>query len=141
MKYLRIKDWPIDYAQKAYNKKNYIEAMQVLHGFIETKLQELLILTGMVDFNRDASEIWDIANQISYINCVKVLYVLGQISRKEYQDAIQFNKMRNQLVHKIFHDPYDQGFKGIPSEEFAIVFKQGLELGDLLQRKTEEKIE
>ena len=44
--FIRIKEWPTDYAQTAYNQDKFIEAIQVLHGFIETKLQELLILEG-----------------------------------------------------------------------------------------------
>lgn len=110
---IRIKDWPPDYAQKAYKRKHYIEAIQVLHGFIETKLQELLILTGTIDYKKETSEIWDIANQISLINCVKVLFILGQISQKEYQSILKFNSMRNQIVHRLFHETYDQGVKGV----------------------------
>lgn len=82
---IRIKEWPTDYARKAYKRKHYIEAIQVLHGFIETKLQELLILTGTIDYKKETSEIWDIANQISLIHCVKILFILEQVTQKEYQ--------------------------------------------------------
>jgi len=138
---IRIKEWPTDYARNAYKRKHYIEAIQVLHGFIETKLQELLILTGTIDYKKETLEIWDIANQISLIHCVKVLFILGQISQKEYQSILKFNSMRNQIVHRLFHETYDQGVKGVSKKDFDEVFNQGLSLSDLLQRKTEERIE
>ncbi len=71
--FIRIREWPTEYAQKAYKRKHYIEAIQVLHGFIETKLQELLILTGTIDYKKQMVDTWDIANQISLVHCVKVV--------------------------------------------------------------------
>lgn len=139
--FIRLKEWPTEYAQKAYRKKHYIEAMQVLHGFIETKLQELLLLTGTMDYKKETSEIWNIANQISLIHCVKVLYILGQIEQNEYQSILKFNSMRNQIVHRLFHETYEEGIKGVPKKDFDAIFKQGLTLCNLLQRKTEERIE
>jgi hypothetical protein len=138
---IRIREWPGDHAKRAYDNQNYVEAIQVLHGFIETKLQELLILTGSVDFNQDSAETWDIANQISYINCSKVLFILGQLSQSEYQNVLQFNSLRNQVVHRLFHEPFNEGVKGIPRADYDRVFKLGIEMSGLLQRKSEEKIE
>lgn len=137
--YIRIKEWPTEYAQGAYNQKNYIEAIQVLHGFIETKLQELLILVGSKSNNME--EIWDVANQISLIHCVKVLFIVGEISKKEYQDIIFFNKMRNQIVHGLFHDTYENGVKGVSRKKFDLAFNKGMDLCDNLQRKGEVNIE
>ncbi|MEZ4910286.1 MAG: hypothetical protein R2774_05440 [Saprospiraceae bacterium] len=139
--YIRIKEWPTEHAQKAYDSKNYIEAMQVLHGWIENKLQELLILTGSIDFKMDSSKTWDIANQVSYINAARVLFILSQITETEYQKIIKFNSLRNQIIHKVFHEPYKKAYKGIPRAEYDNVFEQGKELADLLQYKTELKIE
>lgn len=139
--FIKINEWPTDYAQAAYKRKHYIEAVQVLHGFIETKLQELLILTGTIDYKRKTSDVWDIANQISLINCVKVLYIIGQISQQEYEGILKFNSMRNQIVHKLFHETYEHGIKGVPKKDFDAAYNKGLALCDLLQRKTEDKIE
>lgn len=49
--------------------------------------------------------------------------------------------MRNQIVHRLFHETYDQGVKGVSKKDFDEVFDQGLSLSDLLQRKTEKRIE
>jgi uncharacterized protein YutE (UPF0331/DUF86 family) len=140
-KFIKIQKWPSEHAQEAYDNKNYIEAMQVLHGWIENKLQELLILTGSIDFGTDSSKTWDIANQVSYINTAKVLFILSQINENEYQKLTKFNSLRNQLIHKIFHEPYVKQYNGIPKNEYDDVFKQGKALTELLQRKTELKIE
>jgi len=136
---IRIREWPTDYAEKAYKRKHYIEAIQVLHGFIENKLQELIMLIGALDYKLEFSEIWNIANQISLINSVKVLYVTGQIKKSEYQSILKFNSMRNQIIHRLFHETYEEGIKGVSKKEFDIAFKSGLALCDLLQTKTEER--
>lgn len=136
---IRIREWPTDYAEKAYKKKHYIEAIQVLHGFIENKLQELLMLMGALDYKLEFSEIWNIANQISLNNSVKVLYVTGQIKKSEYQAILKFNSMRNNIIHNLFHETYKEGVKGVSKKEFDIAFESGLKLCDLLQTITEER--
>jgi len=139
--FIRIIEWPTEHAQKAYDNKNYVEALQVLHGWIENKLQEILILIGSIDFNMDSSKTWDIANQVNYINAARVLFILSQLSDSEYQKIIKFNSLRNQLIHKLFHEPYEKEYKGILKKEYDNVFNHGKQLAELLQRKTELKIE
>lgn len=138
--FIRIREWPTEYAKKAYKRKHYIEAIQILHGFIETKLQELLILTGTIDYKKQALDIWDIANQISLINSVKVLYILGQVEQPNFQSILKFNSMRNQIVHRLFYETYNEGAKGVSKKDFDEIFNHGLLLCDFLQQKSEEKI-
>jgi|SRR6478735_3516598 len=138
--FIRINEWPTEYAIKAYESKHYVEAIQVIHGFIENKLQELLILTGSVDFNKEMEDTWDIANQIKLNDCAKVLYVIGQINQTEFQNILNFNSMRNKVIHQLFKEPYDKAIKGVPLNEYDIVYKNGLELCDILQAKSEDKI-
>ena len=139
-KFIRIEKWVTEHAQEAYNKENYIEAIQVLHGWIENKLQELLILTGSIDHNTEMSKIWDIANQINFINSARALFVLSQVSEQEYQKIIKFNSLRNQVIHKFYHDPYEKVYEGVPKKQYDEVFKIGLDLADKLQLKSEQKI-
>lgn len=139
--YIKITGCPTEHAQKAYDSKNYVEAIQVLHGWIENKLQELLILTGSIDFDMEPSKTWDIANQVNYIDTAKVLFVLSQLSDSEYQKTLKFNSLRNKLIHKIFHEPYEKEYKGILKTEYESVFNHGKQLAELLQEKTELKIE
>jgi len=136
-----IKEWPTIHAQNAYDNKNYIEALQVLHGWIENKLQELIILTGSIDHKSNMSKVWDIANQINLINSARVLYILSQLDEHEYQMIIKFNKMRNDVIHKLYHDPYDKTYEGIPKNQYDEVFLIGMNLSDILQYKTENKVE
>ena len=139
--FIRIRKWPSEHAQEAYDNKNYIEAIQVLHGWIENKLQELIILTGSIDFNMDSEKTWDIANQISLIDSARILYILSQITEDEFQKIIKFNSIRNQIIHKIFHEPFEKEYNGVPKTEYDKVFYDGVFLANLLQRKTELKIE
>lgn len=139
--FIRIKKWVTEHANEAYEGENYIEAIQVLHGWIENKLQELLILSGSTDHKSEISNIWDIANQINLINTARSLYVISQISESEYQRICKFNSLRNRVIHKIYHDPYEKPYEGVPKKQYDEVFKIGIELADHLQRKTEVNIE
>ncbi|WP_040495092.1 hypothetical protein [Fulvivirga imtechensis] len=138
--FIRIRNWPTDHAEKAYKDGNYIEALQVLHGWIESRFQELLHLYGVIDCKQDSEKIWDIVNQINFINSAKVLYILNILSENEYQQSVKFNSTRNQLIHKIFHEPYEKIYEGIPKKEYDNVFKQGLKLADIIQLKVEKKV-
>jgi len=124
-----------------YNSKNYIEAIQVLHGWIENKLQEILILTGANDHGSEMKTVWNIANQINLVTCVHVLFVLSQLSENEYQMIIKFNGLRNQLIHKIYNDPYEEINQGFPKEKYDEGYKIGIELADILQIKTELRLQ
>jgi hypothetical protein len=139
--YIRIEEWVTEHAQKAYDKKNYIEAIQSLHGWIQNKLQELLILTGCVDYKSDMSKVWDIANEIDLLKSAQVLFILSQITEKEYQMIRKFNKMRNIVIHKIYLEPYSGQNNGVSKKLFDEAFRIGIKLSDLLQTKTAEKIE
>jgi len=138
--FIRIEGWVTEHAQMAYQNKFYIEALQVLHGWIENKLQELLILTGGIEFESNISKIWDVANQINLVSSAHTLFILSQITESDYQKIIKFNGVRNHLIHKIYHDPYEKRYEGIPKEQYDEAFKIGIELSDLLQKKTEDKI-
>ena len=139
--YIFINEWPSDYARKAYEQNHFIEAIQVLHGAIEAKLQELLTLTGSVDFDMDIDKIWQISNQINLSNNVRVLFVLGQIEQKHYQEILNFNKMRNHIIHSLFQETFDDGLKRIPKKDFDAVFESGLLLVDILNSLCEKKID
>ncbi|MCK9400870.1 MAG: hypothetical protein M0Q51_12890 [Bacteroidales bacterium] len=139
--FIRIEEWPTEHAQRAYNTGNFIEALQTLHGWIENKLRELLILAGTIDYKSEMSGIWDISNQISLVTSAHVLFILSQLSENEYQMIIKFNGIRNDVIHKIYRDPYEEIYKGIPKERYDEAFNIGMELSEILQRKTDMKID
>jgi len=138
--FIRIREWPTHHAKQAYENGDFIEALQVLHGWIESRLQELLQLYGVNDCNQKHNKIWDIVSQINFNNSVKVLYILNILSDNEFQQLTKFNSTRNQLIHKIFHEPYEKIYEGIPKKEYDNVFNQGMRLADIIQLKVEEKV-
>ena len=139
--YIKIKKWVTIHAKDSYDKGFYIEALQVLHGWIENKLQELIILTGAIDFKQEMKDIWDISNEFSLYQSSKILYILNQISLLEYSEIKEFNSLRNKVIHKIYYDPYDGVYEGVSKENYDKVFNLGIILADSLQQKAEEKIE
>jgi hypothetical protein len=139
--YIKITDWVTNHAQKAYDTQFYIEAIQVLHGWIQNKLQELLILTGCIDHNSEMSKIWDMANEFDLYKLANTLYILSQINEHQFQMIIKFNKFRNTIIHNIYKDPYERVNPGIKKELYDEAFQIGIKLSEILQNKTEDKIQ
>jgi len=140
MKYINNKGWPPERAVKAYNEGYFAEAIQILHGWIELKCQELLKLVGSIHFNTELSDTWDITDEIPLNYIIKTLFILGQITKEEYQGLQQLNKMRNKIIHQMFKDPYEDEFKGIPKKEYDYVFKKSCKYSKLLEKKIVELV-
>ena len=86
MEYIKKRGWPPDCAQDAYDNAYFIEAIQVLHAWLECKCRELVMLVGAVYFDAELSDTWDIVDGISFKDTVKILFALNQISKQEFED-------------------------------------------------------
>ena len=141
-KYVKYGVWPPDHAQKAFDDGYYIEAIQITHSWIECKLQELIILTGSIDFNSTASKTSDIINEnIGYRNAAHFLYTISQLTEKEYQDLLNFNSKRNKIIHDLFYRPWViDDKKEIPITVFETAIKKGIDLCWVLNSKIESKV-
>ena len=89
MEYINNRQWPTDRAKKAYDNGYFAEAIQTLHGWLESQSQEMLKLVGCRYFKTNLSDTWDITDEISLSNILKVLFVLGQITKEEYDKLIK----------------------------------------------------
>ncbi len=142
--YIKIKGWPpADHARKAYENGYYIEALQTLHGWIECKLRELLLMQRtLLDADHDTWALsWDISNEFSLNNAAKALFILGAVSEDEYKRILQFNRVRNNLVHKLFYDPYDESWRGVRKDEFEKAYQAGLTLCEEVEFKSNQVLE
>jgi len=141
VKFIRLKGAPDEAAQSAYDAGHYVEAIQILHGWMENQAQSLLMLVGAVHFDAKQSDTWDLTDTISFSACAKVLFILNQITKLEYNELTELNKMRNKIIHKLFKEPYEFAYEGIPKSDYDKVFKRTLEQLYLLTRKCEQIIE
>ena len=140
MEYINNRQWPTDRAKKAYDEGYYAEAIQTLHSWLEVICREMLGLVGSVYFKTKLSDTWDITDEISLSNILKVLFILGQITKEEYDGMQELNSMRNKIIHQMYKDPYEKEFKGIPKTEYDRVFNSSLEYCELLQEKNEKLV-
>jgi len=138
MEYIKNRGWPPEVAKKAYNDGYYAEAIQTLHGWLESQCREMLKIVGSVHFQTNLSDTWDITDEISLNNIIKTLFVLGQITKEEYEGLQELNTVRNKIIHQMFKEPYDKEFKGILKEQYDTVFNRSLEYSQLLQEKLEK---
>ena len=123
-----FKAYPPEHAEMAYRAGFYVEAIQVLHGWIEVKLQELFLLSRHKNLKHSYSEIWDSAFGIPLIQVAKVLLVSGKLDKPTFDAVNRFNSMRNKIIHKIFNEPYDSPAKPISKVEYDKAFTFGTEL-------------
>ncbi|MBI3187047.1 MAG: hypothetical protein HYZ31_04125 [Gammaproteobacteria bacterium] len=136
--FIKINGFPPEYAKKAFDDGYYLEALQTLHGWIECKLRELLLLQRtLLGASFDSwSKAWDISNEFSLNNASKALLVLGAITEEEQKDISTFNRVRNNLVHKMFYDPYNEHWQGVDKQELVNAFEKGLHLADFIDSKS-----
>lgn len=141
-RYVKVPDWPPDHARKAYREKYFFEAMQTLHSWLECKLRELLLLQRTLagaDHSGWARS-WDISNEFTLNNAAKALFILGAITEAELARIVDFNRVRNNIVHKLFWDPYNESWKGVLKEEYDRAFKAGLKLCEEIEFKSGEVV-
>lgn len=139
-RYIKIPGYPPDHAKKAYDNGYFLEAIQTLHGYLERKLQELLLMQRVPKDGVDESwaKAWDTSSELSLNNVAKALFVIKAISEDELMQISKFNKIRNNVVHRIFYDPHDEKWLGVKKEEFDDLFKTGMILCDEIDGKSAE---
>ena len=142
--FIHFEKWPADHAQEAYDAGYYIEALQTLHGWIEVKLRELLQLqrVGTPSENKDTEleRVWNMTNELSLNQLAKALFIIGALSEDILNQVLSFNRVRNNITHKLFHDTYEKQYLGIPREEYDKAFHDGITLGYIIENLSVEKI-
>lgn len=118
----------------------YLEAIQTLHGWLECKLRELFLMQRVKNNApwESWAKAWDVSNEFTLNNAIKALFLVSAISEEEYSGILKFNRLRNNLVHKLFHNPYDEKWKGVKKEEFDHLFKIGVDLCYEVENKAGE---
>jgi len=135
MKYLKRKMFSHEYTKKSYKDGFYIEAIQTLHSWMENRLQTLLLGIGTVKFGADSKNTWDVVNEISFKDALKILYVIGQFDFNEYVSLRELNSARNKLIHKMYFEPYEKEYKGFIKKDLDKIFKTSLRLSELIEDK------
>jgi len=126
MKYVRLDAWPPDHAKNAYEKGFFVEALQVLHAWIELQAKELLIQVGCVRFSTKYPDTWDSLDELDYKDVVRSLYAIGQLTEKELTELLSINSARNKMIHRIFKEPHQHFHRGFPEQEYERVFKAAM---------------
>jgi len=140
MEYIKHRGDPRELAEQAYRQGFYVEAIQILHSFLENQARSFFMLIGSVHFNAEQKDTWDIADSFSFHECLKALFVLNQITKSEFDEFNKFNSLRNKVVHQIFKEPYEEIHEGVPKADYDLLFNRTLDQIDFFTRKTEEII-
>ena len=124
MEYIKFNGLPDEIAQNAYDEGHFMEAIQHLHGFIENQASSYLMLFGCIYYDSKQEDIWDLSDELSFVNVLKVLRILNQITEEEYLQFKKFNSLRNKIIHQYYKEPYEKIYLGIPKREYDEVFQE-----------------
>ncbi|HWR81680.1 MAG TPA: hypothetical protein VN285_00095 [Candidatus Deferrimicrobium sp.] len=133
--YIKLNDWPPDHARKAYENEYYVEAIQVIHNFLEAALQDFFMVSRHGNIRGRLKYKWDAALEMSFINVSRALLVTGKIDKKTFDRLSQFNSLRNKLIHRLFFEYYEKQYRGIPRKEYDRVYRMGLKLCGYVEGK------
>jgi uncharacterized protein YutE (UPF0331/DUF86 family) len=95
------------------------------------------MLIGSLKFSADQAETWDVADTFSFQQCLKMLFVLNQISKEQYSEFNKFNQLRNEVVHHLYKEPYEKTYLGVPRKKYDEIFSKTIEQIDFFTRKNE----
>ena len=134
----RFKEFPPDHALEAFKKEYYLEAVGVLHGFIESQMRSILHAYSTTVINNSDEQVWDINEKFDFKNLTNILFVLQIIKRKEYDQLFSLNSLRNEIIHKYFYDPFDHNYIGASKKKFLSIFKPAYDLSWKLNELNEK---
>lgn len=130
---IRFERYPPDHARHAHEKGFYIEALQVLHSWLEIKLQEWLLLGRHGNVRVPLKEVWATAFGLPLLQSAKALYVTGKMPKSTFDAVLKFNAMRNNVIHQIFRESYEDGAIFINVKDYDAALRIGLKLSDKLE--------
>jgi len=124
LEYIRPQGMPDESAHKAYKNGYYIEAIQILHGWLENQARSFLMLVGAIHFDAQQKDTWDLTDTITLNDTLKVLRILNQISHDDFVQFKNFNSLRNKIIHPYFKEPYEKIYEGYPKEKYDEAFNE-----------------
>ncbi len=131
IKNIKIEIYPIDkHANSAYKRGHFVEAIQVLHGYLEMRMYEALMLLAPNTFSTKIKKIIDSCNEIPFREIVKILWILNYINDNERNELNALNKVRNEVVHDLFSDE-----KEISKKKYDQIFKNSINLAKKMDNK------
>lgn len=133
--FIKWTEYPTEHAIHAYREGFFVEAIQVLHGFLEAKMRDLLMVSRHGNIDGGYGNIWDVTQELSFNVLAKTLFISGKVSPNEYRDLQLFNSTRNKLIHRFFWEPHKKDYQGIPREDYDKVFQAGIHLVELMDAK------
>jgi hypothetical protein len=137
----QTKKMPDELAMEAYQNGYYIEAIQILHAWLENQAQSYVCLIGAVHFEANMKETWDIADSFKFHQSLKFLFVMNHITKQEFDSFKELNSLRNKIMHDLYKEPYSKKNKSVSKDLYDKIFKKTMEQAYYFTRKAEEIIE
>ena len=127
-----------EYIKESLSTGHIIEAIQLLHSELEALIRLLFTISFKVKKTvEDKKQTIESANELKYHSLSNALFIANIISRKQFDNLILCNKLRNRITHRLFEQKYDGEDNKIRKSECIRVAKIGLELMDELTCKIE----
>lgn len=133
-----LKKFPPDHAFEAYRKEYYLEAVGVLHGFIESQMRSIFHAYSTTVISNSDEAVWDINEKFDFKNLTNILFVIQIIKKNEYDELFSLNSLRNEIIHKYFSDPFNHNYSGASKKKFLSIFQPAYKLSWKLNELNEQ---
>lgn len=128
-------------AEEAFAEERYVEAYALLHGLIDWWMTDLYQFHVVTRQHPTLENAWDIIEnkKWSFMDTLSYLSQNGIISDEERRRLMEFNFIRNKIVHRIIRRHYqtraDPKTK-VTRQEAIDGFREGMALVSLLRERT-----
>ncbi len=77
------------------------EGVQLMHGHLESCVRTLIFACGPKRKMSEFIHVQGVSQDINLSQGIKCLYVLGFITKEQYDKAVCLNKIRNKMIHEL----------------------------------------
>jgi hypothetical protein len=126
----------LDGAEEAFNNSRYVEAFALLHALIDWWMTDLIQLRDEV---KTSSKIYELhfKREYRFRSSANTLLEKGIIDKKQYGELLQFNKLRDKIIHRLVMYSYQPHARNkVTKDEVIEGFEKGKALAHLLRGKT-----
>lgn len=122
MEYTKIHKDQFGLVRQIYSQGFYVEAVHVMHAYIENQVRSLLVNIGCIHFSSEFNNVVSVSESLSVSECVAVLCILNQLTKDEFDEINQTMKLYPKFARKTFKTPYEEIYEGIVKQDYDAYF-------------------
>jgi len=137
MKNTGIKGIPELIVSEINEQENNIKIVESFLSWFENQANILVMMIGLSQFDSELEEISNFSDSFSFNKCLRILLILNQITKSEFDEFNEIDKIRNELVNNIYEKNFSREKIRNKNKQIDKVFKVGLDKFYFFTRKSD----